>query len=91
MKPVVEIEADGEDWVMETIVASGPSDENSKEHLFLVKWKDFTQEENTWEKYENVAEHNTDLLKDFYEWNPEMERDGKFQKRGKITIKKKRR
>jgi len=47
MKPVVEIEADGEDWVMETIVASGPSNENSKEHVFLVKWKDFTQEEKT--------------------------------------------
>jgi len=82
-KQVVEVEADGEDWVMEAIIASGPSDGNSKQHVFLVKWKDFTQEENTWETYENVAEHNMKLLEEFYERNPEMDRDGRFQRKGK--------
>ena len=48
-KPVIEIEPDGEDWIMETIVASGPTDYNPKKQVFLVKWKCFTQEENTWE------------------------------------------
>jgi len=80
MKPVVEIEADGQNWVMEQIIACGPSDENPKEHVFLVKWKDITHEENTLEKYENVAEHNMGVLKDYYERNPEMERDARFQK-----------
>jgi hypothetical protein len=36
-KPVVEIEPDGEDWVMETIIASGPTDNDPKQHVFLVK------------------------------------------------------
>jgi len=62
-KQVVEVEADGEDWVMESIIACRPSDGNVRQHVFLVKWKDFTQEENTWETYENVAEHNMGLLK----------------------------
>jgi len=89
-KPVVEVEAVGEDWVMESIIASGPSDGNPKEHVFLVQWKGFTQEENTWETYENVAEHNMKLLEAFYEQNSEMERDGRFQKGGKEERKKKR-
>jgi len=87
-KQVVEVEADMEDWVMETIIASGPSDGNSKKHVFLVKWKDFAQEENTWETYENVADHNMELLEDSYERNPEMERDGRFQRKGKNKITK---
>jgi len=50
--------------------------------VFLVKWKDFTEEENTWETYENVAEHNMKLLEDFYKRNPGIEKDGRFQKKG---------
>ena len=82
-KQVVEVEADGENWVMESIIASGPLDGNVKQHVFLVKWKDFTQEENTWETYENVAEHNMKLLEDFYKKNPGIEKDRRFQKKGK--------
>ena len=33
-KWVVEVEADGEDCVMEMIITSGPSDGNSKQHVF---------------------------------------------------------
>jgi hypothetical protein len=43
---------------MEWIIASGPSDDNSRQQVFLVEWKDFSQEENTWETYENVVEHS---------------------------------
>jgi hypothetical protein len=79
-KRVIEIEADGEDWIMEWIIGSGPSDDNSRRQIFLVQWKDFSQEENTWETYENVAEHSMELLKDYYARNPTVERDGRFGK-----------
>jgi len=89
-KQVIEIEADGEDWEMETIVASGPSDHNPKEHVFLVTWKNYAQEENTWETYENVTEHNKELLKDYYARNPGMAKDERFGKQIKEKKKKKR-
>ena len=78
---VIEIEVDGEDWEMETIVASRPTDHNPKQHVFLVKWKNYAQEENTWETYENVAEHNKELLEKYYARNSEMARDERFGKR----------
>jgi len=89
-KQVIEIEADGEDWEMETIVASGPTDHDPKKHVFLVKWKNYAQEENTWETYENVAEHNKGLLKDFYARNPGMAKDERFGKQIKEKKKRKR-
>jgi len=89
-KQVIEVEADGEEWVMESIVASGPSDGNPKHHVFLVKWKGFSQEENTWETYDNIAESDMGLLEDCYEKNSGMERDVRFEKRkGKRVSKSK--
>jgi len=85
--PEVEIEPEGEEWVMELIIASGPSDEDVKKHVFLVKWKDFTHEENAWESYENVMEHGRELLEAFYEKNAGMARDGRFENKKKKTIK----
>jgi hypothetical protein len=77
---VIEIEADGEDWVMETIVASGPTDHNPKQHVFLGKWQGYAQEENTWETYENVVEHHKELLKEYYARNSGIARDERFGK-----------
>jgi hypothetical protein len=75
---------------LESIIASGLSDDNSEQHVFLVKWKDFTQEENTWERYGNVAEHNMDLLKDYYKRKPGVERDRRLRDLAKsIRIRKK--
>jgi len=89
-KQVIEVEDDGEEWEMESIVASGPSDGNHKYHVFLVKWKGFSQEENTWETYDNVVENNMGLLKDFYARNSEMEKDARFGKqKGKKISKSK--
>jgi len=79
-KQVIEVEADGEEWVMESIVASGPSDGNPKHHVFPVKWKGFTQEENTWETYDNIAENGMALLEDFYAKDFGKERDARFEK-----------
>jgi hypothetical protein len=89
-KQVVEIKAEGEEWVMESIMASGPSDNDPKQHVFLVKWQGFSQEENRWEIYKNVAEHDMGLLKDYYERNPMVEKDGRFGKQTKKKILRKR-
>jgi len=82
-KQVIEIEADGEDWEMENIVASGPTDHNPRQHVFLVKWKGYAQEENTWETYDNVAEHNAKLLEDYYARNEGIAKDERFSKKRK--------
>jgi len=63
---------------MGTLIACGPSDDNPKQHVFLVKWNDFTQEDNTWETYENVAEDDKGLFKDYYARNLTVEKDGTF-------------
>jgi len=70
-------------------VASGPTDHNPKQHVFLVKWKGYAQEENTWETYENVVEHNKKLLEEYYARNSGMARDERFSKTEKRTGKKK--
>jgi hypothetical protein len=90
-KQVIEIEADSDDWEMETVVASGPTDHNPKKHVFLVKWKNYAQEENMWETYENVVEHNKELLKEYYERNPGMAKDERFDKQEKKRKKEKKR
>jgi hypothetical protein len=65
---------------MQTIIPSGPAYNNPKQHVFLVKWKGFTQDDNTWETYENVAEHDKEFLKDYHARNPTVEKDGRFVK-----------
>jgi len=90
-KQVVKIEPDGEDWEMETIVASGPTDDNPKHHVFLVKWKGYAQEENTWETYENIIEHKKELMAEYYARNSGMARDERFGKQIKKKEMKKKR
>jgi hypothetical protein len=82
---VVEIEADDSGWMMEQIIASGPSDNDSEKHDYLLKWEDFTKEENTCACYDNVEEWTFEILKAFYEKNPTMEKDARFEK--KVTKK----
>jgi hypothetical protein len=89
-KQLIEIEADGEEWVMESIIASGPSDGNRKQHVFLMKWKDFTDEENMWETYHNVTEHGDELLEEYYKNNPAVERDARYGKKNGRKKKRKR-
>jgi hypothetical protein len=83
------IEADDEGWVPEAIIASGPTDDDHKKHVFLVKWEGFTHEENTWETYEHLAKVAPELINKFYEQRPEMEKDKRWKK-SKRTQKKRR-
>jgi hypothetical protein len=82
-REVVEIEADDSGWKMEKIIASGPSNDDHKKHVYSAKWEGFSQEENTWESYDNIAESAYKLLEEFYEKNPMMEKDGRFGKKEK--------
>jgi hypothetical protein len=78
--PVVEVEADGDEWVMESIIASGPSNDHGKKHIYLVKWRGFTHDDNTWESYDNVVEYDNKLLQDFYDKNPALKEMEDLQK-----------
>jgi hypothetical protein len=80
-KQVIEIEADSAGWKMESIIASGPSDDDSRKHVYLVKWEGYSHDENTWETYENVLECSLDLHKEYYGKNPMIEKDGHFGKK----------
>jgi hypothetical protein len=80
-KQVIEIEANNAGWKMESIIASGLSNEYPKKPVYLVKWEGYSHDENMWETYENVLECSSELLKDYYGKNPTMERDRRFGKR----------
>jgi len=82
-KQVIEIEADDAGWKMESIIASGPSDDDTKKHVYLIKWEDYSHDENTWESYENVAENAKELLDEYYKRNPTIARDGRYVKKKK--------
>jgi len=68
----IEIEADDAGWTMEKVLASGPSSDDASKREFLVKWKDYTHEENTWENFDNVIENAENLLEEYYKNNPNM-------------------
>jgi hypothetical protein len=76
--------------VMKSIVASGPSDGNRKQHVFLVKWEDFTDKENMWETYDNVTEHGDELLEEYYKKNVAVEKDARIGKKNGRKKKRKR-
>jgi hypothetical protein len=71
---------------MESIIARGPSGNDHRKHDYLVMWEGFTHEENTWESYDNIKESAEDSLKEFYEKNHTMEKEGRY---GKEKIEKK--
>jgi hypothetical protein len=60
---------------MKSIIARGPSNDDSTNHKFLVKWEGISHKENTLENFENVAEHAVELLEEFNKKNPRMEKD----------------
>jgi len=78
---VIKIEADDAGWTMENVIASGPSNDDASKHVFLVKWKDYTHEENTWETFDNVFKNAKELLEEYYEGNPNIEKDKIFGKK----------
>jgi hypothetical protein len=50
-------------WIMEKIVGEGVNDKNRP--IYLVKWKDYPKDQNTWELASKLQCHK-DLIKD---WN----------------------
>jgi len=73
---------------MESLLASRSSNEDVKKDVYLVKGKDHSHEDNTWESYENVVENTKEILEEYYRKNSTIERDGRFSKRTKRTKRK---
>jgi hypothetical protein len=63
---------------MESIITSGPSDDDQRKHAYLVKYKAYAHDENRWATYKNVVKCALDLSKDYYGKNPLIERDRRY-------------
>jgi hypothetical protein len=72
---------------MNTIFASGPSDDHPNTHVLLVNWKDYTYKDNTWETYVNVTNNDLWLHEDYCPKNSSTETVGKFKGIRKSTVK----
>jgi hypothetical protein len=79
--PPFDIDADGEGWTPEAIVAAGPDDDNPRHHKFLVKWVGYGHEENTSETYEHMADIGPDLLRKYYDDDPNITPDAQITQR----------
>jgi hypothetical protein len=60
---------------MESIIPNGPSDDDPRKNIHLVKWEGDSHDENTWEMYANISECSMNMLGDYYGMNPLIERD----------------
>ncbi|KAL1864356.1 hypothetical protein Daus18300_007780 [Diaporthe australafricana] len=86
-KPKVEKEEPAdEEYEVEKILDS-EKDAKSKQALFLVKWKGYGEEENTWEPKTNLM-HAKDLLKEYEAANKEEAAGTKEAKKEKAAAKK---
>ena len=63
--PLPEIIEGEEEWVVDEILDSNVINHKLR---YLVKWKDFGIEHNSWEPWDNV--HAPDLIADFYSKHP---------------------
>ena len=69
--PIVTPEGE-EEWEVENILnAKTKGKGRNKSILYLIKWKGFGPENNTWEPLENL-ENSQKLLKKFHNENPEF-------------------
>lgn len=83
-KPKVEKEEPAaEEYEVEEILDSG-MDAKTKQVMFLVKWKGYAEDDNTWEPKTNLA-HAKELLNDYEATKTEEE---KTAKKGTATTKK---
>jgi hypothetical protein len=58
----------------EAVIASRPTDNDHRKHVFLVKWENYTHDENTWESYEHVLEVAPKLLAGYYDKHLKIEK-----------------
>jgi hypothetical protein len=79
-RDILPVEADNEGWIPEAISASGPTDNDHCKHVFLVKWENYTHDENTWESYEHLFDIAPELLASYYGKHLEIEKDKRWKK-----------
>jgi len=75
---VIEIEAEGTEWKVESIIASSPSVNAPKKHVYIVTSEGFSLLDNTLETYENMLECSFDLVKYHYAKDPTIEPDSQY-------------
>jgi len=75
-KQIVEIEADQAAWKHEAIIASRPSNDDPRKHVYLVKLECYPHDENTRETYDNMLKCSKELLKDYYDKNHMLKMTG---------------
>jgi len=80
-REVIEMETDGAGWEMETVIGSGPSNEDATKHVFLVKWRGYSHEENTREMWDNVDQNARGLLEEYCAEIANMDKDKRFGKK----------
>jgi len=80
-KHVIEIETDDAEWTIESIIPSGPSQDDAKYHVFFVKWEGFSHKENTWESFYNVNDNARVILERYEEDDRNMEKDKRFSEK----------
>src|ERR1700681_1149554 len=85
-REVPPIEADDGGWTHESIVASGPTDNDHRKHVFLVKWSGYSHDVNTWESWEHLNEIAPELITEYYTKNPVMEKDSRWEPQGKKPL-----
>jgi hypothetical protein len=90
-REVPPIEVDDGGWTPESIVASGPTDNDHRKHVFLVKWSGYSHDENTWESWEHLNDVAPELITEYYTKNPAMEKDSRWRSQGKKSLVRKRR
>jgi len=65
---------------MESMIASGASDEDPKWLVSLFQQEGCSPDENMWENYHNTVDSLKELL-DYYDWrNLSIDRDGSYMK-----------
>jgi hypothetical protein len=74
------VEADNEGWVPTAIIASGPTVYDNRKPVFQTNWISCSNNENTWEFWEHLSYIAPNLIKEYYDSNPHIEKNKRWKK-----------
>jgi hypothetical protein len=73
------VEADNQGWIPKAIIGSGSSDNDNRKHVFITKWISLPNNENTWESWEHMSNIAHNLIEEYYNKNPSIEKDKRWK------------